>query len=101
MLTKEKKMISSIKDCTVLNNGIEMPWLGFGVFKMSDGQEVEQAIHHALEAGYRSIDTATVYRNERGVGKAIRNSGIPREDIFLTCGGYFSHPLEILTSSSA
>lgn len=77
-------MILSIKDCAVLNNGLEMPWLGFGVFKMSDGQEVEQAIRYALEAGYRSIDTATVYRNERGVGKAIRDSGIPREDIFLT-----------------
>ena len=77
-------MISSIKDCTLLNNGLEMPWLGFGVFKMSDGQEVEQAIHHALEAGYRSIDTATVYKNEIGTGKAIRESGIPREDIFLT-----------------
>jgi diketogulonate reductase-like aldo/keto reductase len=77
-------MISSIKECTLLNNGLEMPWLGFGVFKMSDGQEVEQAIHHALEAGYRNIDTATVYRNEHGVGKAIRESGVPREDIFLT-----------------
>ena len=61
-----------------------MPWLGFGVFKMSDGQEVEQAIRYALEAGYRSIDTATVYKNERGVGKAIRENGVPREDIFLT-----------------
>jgi diketogulonate reductase-like aldo/keto reductase len=61
-----------------------MPWLGFGVFKMSDGQEVERAIRYALEVGYRSIDTATVYRNERGVGKAILESGIPREDVFLT-----------------
>ena len=77
-------MISSIKDCTVLNNGLEMPWLGFGVFKMSDGQEVEQAVRYALETGYRSIDTAAVYGNERGVGKAIRESGVPREDIFLT-----------------
>jgi diketogulonate reductase-like aldo/keto reductase len=77
-------MISSIKDCTLLNNGLEMPWLGFGVFRMSDGQETEQAIHHALEAGYRSIDTASVYKNEIGTGKAIQESGIPREDIFLT-----------------
>ena len=77
-------MISSMKDCTVLNNGLKMPWLGFGVFKVSDGQEVEKAVSYALEAGYRSIDTATVYGNERGVGKAIRESGIPREDIFLT-----------------
>ena len=77
-------MISNIEDCTLLNNGVRMPWLGFGVFKISDGQEVEQAVSYALEAGYRSIDTAAVYENERGVGKAIRESGIPREDIFLT-----------------
>ena len=77
-------MISSIKDCTLLNNGLKMPWLGFGVFQINDGQEVEDAVRYALEIGYRSIDTATVYGNERGVGKAIRESGIPREDIFLT-----------------
>jgi diketogulonate reductase-like aldo/keto reductase len=77
-------MISSIKDCTLLNNGLEMPWLGFGVFKLEDGKEVEQAVNYALKAGYRSIDTASVYRNEIGTGKAIRESGIPREDIFLT-----------------
>ena len=77
-------MISSIKDCTILNNGLKMPWLGFGVFKVSDGQEVEQAVGYALEVGYRSIDTAAFYKNERGVGNAIRESGIPREDIFLT-----------------
>lgn len=77
-------MISSIKDCTVLNNGLEMPWLGFGVFQVDDGQQVVKAIMNALEIGYRSIDTASVYGNERGVGKAIRESGIPREDIFLT-----------------
>ncbi len=77
-------MISSIKDCTLLNNGLKMPWLGFGVFQINDGQEVEDAVKNALETDYRSIDTATVYGNERGVGKAIRESGIPREDIFLT-----------------
>jgi len=77
-------MISSIKDCALLNNGARMPWLGFGVFKMSDGQEVEDAVKYALETGYRSIDTAAAYGNERGVGKAIRESGIPREDVFLT-----------------
>ena len=77
-------MVRSIKDTTLLNNGVEMPWLGFGVFKINDGNEVEQAVRYALEIGYRSIDTATVYENERGVGKAIRESGIPRENIFLT-----------------
>jgi diketogulonate reductase-like aldo/keto reductase len=77
-------MVSSITDCTKLNNGLEMPWLGFGVFQMNDGQEVGEAVRIALEIGYRSIDTASVYGNERGVGKAIRESSIPREDIFLT-----------------
>jgi len=77
-------MINSIKDCTQLNNGVTMPWLGFGVFRINDGQDVERAVMYALETGYRSIDTATVYKNERGVGKAIRESGIPREKIFLT-----------------
>ena len=77
-------MISSISDCTLLNNGLKMPWLGFGVFRIKDGQQVEHAVKTALEIGYRSIDTATIYKNERGVGKAIRESGIPREDVFLT-----------------
>ena len=77
-------MISSIEDCTLLNNGIKMPWLGFGVHRINDGQDVEQAVRTALEIGYRSLDTATVYGNERGVGKMIRESSIPREDIFLT-----------------
>ena len=61
-----------------------MPWLGFGVYRINDGQDVEHAVKTALEIGYRSIDTATVYGNEHGVGKTIRESGIPREDIFLT-----------------
>lgn len=77
-------MINSINDCTVLNNGLKMPWLGFGVFQVKDGNEVEKAVINALEVGYRSIDTASVYGNERGVGKALKKSGIPREDIFLT-----------------
>ncbi len=77
-------MVSSINDCTVLNNGVQMPWLGFGVFKVQKGEEVEKSVTWALETGYRSIDTATIYGNERGVGKALRESGIPREEIFLT-----------------
>ena len=67
-----------------LSNGVEMPWLGLGVFLSKEGQEVERAVKCALEAGYRSIDTAAVYQNERGVGKAILESGIPRKEIFLT-----------------
>jgi diketogulonate reductase-like aldo/keto reductase len=77
-------MAESIQDCTTLSNGKKMPWLGFGVFKMEDGTEVESAVRWALEAGYRSIDTASIYGNERGVGRAIKQSGISREAIFLT-----------------
>lgn len=69
---------------TVLNNGIEMPWLGFGVMQIGDDGEVSNAVLHALRCGYRSIDTASVYGNERAVGSAIRQSGIPREDLFVT-----------------
>ena len=67
-----------------LKNGVEMPWLGLGVFLSQEGEEVENAVKIALEYGYRSIDTAAIYHNEVGVGKAIRESGIHREDIFVT-----------------
>jgi diketogulonate reductase-like aldo/keto reductase len=77
-------MTLSIRDCTKLNNGVEMPWLGFGVYGLDDGDDVVRAVSHAFDAGYRSIDTATIYKNERGVGRAIRESRIPREEVFLT-----------------
>lgn len=67
-----------------LNNGIEMPQIGLGVWQTMDGEEVEIAVAAALEAGYRLIDTAAVYGNEAGVGRAIKASGIPREEIFVT-----------------
>lgn len=73
-----------ISSTTKLNNGVEMPWFGLGVFRAEEGGEVENAVKVALENGYRSIDTAAVYQNEKGVGKAIRDSGVKREDIFLT-----------------
>ncbi|MFD0684815.1 aldo/keto reductase [Actinomadura fibrosa] len=60
-----------------------MPQLGFGVFQVSD-DEAETAVRTALENGYRSIDTASVYRNERGTGRALRSSGVPREELFVT-----------------
>ncbi|MEV7522038.1 aldo/keto reductase [Streptomyces sp. NPDC091371] len=66
-----------------LNSGTLMPRLGFGVWQVPDA-EAEQAVGTALEAGYRSIDTASVYRNEAGTGKAIAASGIPREELFVT-----------------
>lgn len=66
-----------------LNNGLKMPQLGFGVWKIPD-EEATAAVEKALEAGYRSIDTAKVYGNEVGVGKAIANSSVPREELFIT-----------------
>jgi diketogulonate reductase-like aldo/keto reductase len=81
---KENNVIDSITDCTKLNNGLEMPWLGFGVFLMEPGDETEVAVRRALDAGYRSIDTAAIYNNEAGVGKAIKESGFAREELFIT-----------------
>lgn len=69
---------------TKLYNGVEMPWLGLGVHRAGSGSEVVAAIKCALQAGYRSIDTATYYQNEHSVGNAVLESGIPREEIFLT-----------------
>ncbi|MFZ7304952.1 aldo/keto reductase [Avibacterium avium] len=66
-----------------LNNGIEMPMIGFGVYQVSD-EETEKAVLSALEQGYRLLDTAAIYGNEAGVGRAIKASGIPREEIFIT-----------------
>ncbi|NKQ22301.1 aldo/keto reductase [Brevibacillus laterosporus] len=77
-------MTLRITNGATLANGVVKPWLGLGVYKADDGAEVEQAIRMALEAGYRSIDTAAIYENEAGVGKAIRDSKIPREEIFVT-----------------
>ncbi|MFC7320105.1 aldo/keto reductase [Halobacillus campisalis] len=68
----------------LLSNGVEMPLIGLGVYKVDGGGEVYETVKTALAAGYRHIDTASFYDNETGVGKAIQDSGIPREDIFLT-----------------
>lgn len=67
-----------------LNNGVEMPALGFGVFQVPDPAECERAVSDALEVGYRLIDTAAAYGNEEAVGRAIATSGLPREDVFVT-----------------
>ncbi|MGA9774146.1 MAG: aldo/keto reductase [Blastocatellia bacterium] len=68
----------------VLNNGVEMPILGFGVFQIADAGECERSVYDALQAGYRLIDTAAAYGNEEAVGKAIKRSGVAREEIFVT-----------------
>src|SRR5690625_7393228 len=67
-----------------LRNGVKMPQIGLGVYKMTDSEETIQAITTALDVGYRAIDTASYYFNEEEVGKAIKQSKIPREDIFVT-----------------
>ena len=69
---------------TLLNNGLPMPLLGFGVWQINGDAETERAVRLAIDAGYRSIDTATIYGNERGVGQAIRACGVPRDQLFVT-----------------
>lgn len=76
--------ITDIKGTVTLNNGVEMPYFGLGVFKAEDGQEVIDSVSYALEAGYRHIDTAAIYQNERGVGQAIRLSELDRKEVFVT-----------------
>lgn len=67
-----------------LNNGVEMPILGFGVFQISDAEECERSVYEAIQTGFKLIDTAAVYLNEEAVGKAIKRSGVPREELFIT-----------------
>ena len=73
-----------LQDTTTLNNGVKMPWFGLGVYKVNDGDEVINAVKTAIETGYRSIDTAAFYQNEQGVGIAVKESGVPREELFIT-----------------
>jgi diketogulonate reductase-like aldo/keto reductase len=72
----------------VLADGNEIPLLGLGVWQVPDGPECENAVRWALEAGYRHVDTAQAYGNERSVGNALRDSGVPREDVFITTKFY-------------
>jgi len=76
-----------------LNNGVEMPILGFGVFQIPP-DETEQAVTTALEVGYRHFDTAASYQNEAGVGRAVRSSGIPRDELFITTKLWIQDPGE-------
>ncbi|WP_288227950.1 aldo/keto reductase [uncultured Enterococcus sp.] len=71
-------------DNVTLNNGVKMPILGFGVYQISDLEECEEIVYQAITQGYRLIDTAAAYGNEEAVGKAIKRSGVPREELFLT-----------------
>jgi diketogulonate reductase-like aldo/keto reductase len=77
-------MTLTITSTVTLNNGVEMPLFGLGVYQTRQGRETQQAVRWALETGHRLIDTAAIYRNEAGVGIGIRESGISREEIFVT-----------------
>ena len=78
------KMNLNINTRILLNNGIEIPVMGFGTYKLTNKKSVRESVTAALEAGYRLIDTAQMYGNEKYVGAAVRESGIPREEIFVT-----------------
>ena len=71
-------------DKVTLNNGVEMPLLGFGVFQNNDAEECERSVSEAIRTGYRLIDTAAAYGNEAAVGNAIKRSGVAREELFVT-----------------
>ena len=76
--------MKSLQDTFKLSNGVEIPCVGFGTFRTPDGEVAVRAVKEAIAAGYRHIDTAAVYGNERSVGAAVRESGIDRKDIFIT-----------------
>ena len=74
----------SASPSVTLNNGVKMPLLGFGVFQIPDAEECERSVYEALQTGYRLTDTAAAYGNEKAVGKALKRSGIPRDELFVT-----------------
>jgi methylglyoxal/glyoxal reductase len=81
-------MTNNLQATTTLSNGVKMPWFGLGVFKVEEGPELVNAVKFAIKQGYRSIDTASIYGNEEGVGQAIREAmteyGIKRDELFIT-----------------
>lgn len=81
-------MISNLKNTVTLNNGVKMPWLGLGVFRVEDSQNLVDAVKAAIKNGYRSIDGAAIYDNEvsmgKGIAEGIKAAGISREDLFIT-----------------
>ena len=77
-------MVHNLNSTIRLNNGVEIPPIGFGVFRMENLEECEKATIEAIKAGYRLIDTAAAYKNEEAVGRAIKNCGIPRDELFIT-----------------
>jgi len=92
----------SLKSTINLNNDVKMPLLGLRVYKMKGGEETYKTVRDALDVGYRLIDTARIYCNEKAVGKAVRDSGIPRNEIFITTKLWvtdFDNPRQALLDS--
>lgn len=83
--------MKSLSDCYELYNGVKIPCVGYGTYKTPDGEVCAEGVRIALENGYRHIDTAEFYANEKGVGEGIRRSGIPRDEIFVTTKLWNSH----------
>jgi len=81
---KQGELPMSAIPSVTLNNGVEMPLLGFGVYQVNDAEECERSVYEAIRTGYRLIDTAAAYGNEEAVGKAIKRGGVPREEMFVT-----------------
>lgn len=77
-------MVKSLQDTKTLHNGVKMPYIGLGVYKMEERDEAIKAMEYALNYGYRAIDTATLYQNELVVGEVVNHSSIPREEVFIT-----------------
>ena len=76
--------VKSLNEMINLDNGVLMPQLGLGVYKMTNPEETFEAITYAIKTGYRAIDTAAIYDNEKETGEAVRHSGVPSEDLFIT-----------------
>ncbi|WP_347317877.1 aldo/keto reductase [Rossellomorea sp. RS05] len=77
-------MIKNLASTKTLHNGLEIPFVGLGVYQMKNPEETVNAVRTAIETGYRSVDTAAVYGNEEEVGQGVRDSGVNREDLFIT-----------------
>jgi diketogulonate reductase-like aldo/keto reductase len=83
-MMNKKNSITNLQGTFELLNGVHMPYLGLGTYQADNDQEVVNAVKNALQMGYRHIDTASAYKNEKGVGQGLRESGVPRKDIFVT-----------------
>ena len=76
--------LKSVQDKYTLSNGYKIPCLGLGTWQMEEGEQAAECVRQAIACGYRHIDTAAAYHNERGVGEGVRTCGVPREEIFVT-----------------